>query len=160
MMKKSQASTVQDLHDFIWHVLWPATPRGSNSKYNLFTYAEEMVFKETLVDTDGKVLLPSKSSLRTVSKLQSSPKTSHNTVVKNPPSSHIWPPLQTLATGHWPDPELFPFPRCFINCLRLISSALKQPSMPGLLSRDKALTSLLCSTGLYILVTIMFFALF
>lgn len=66
-MEKSQASTFQDLHDFTWYVLQPATPRDSNSTYNHFTFAEEMVFKQPLVDTDRKVLLSSESSLQTAS---------------------------------------------------------------------------------------------
>lgn len=107
-----------------------------------------------------KMLLSSESSLRTAScfgHLQG-----HLTTLGwgTPPSFYVWPPLQTLANSHCPDPKLFPDPRCFVRCLRLMSSALRQLCMPGLLSKAKALTSLLCSMGFYILVTIMFFALF
>lgn len=94
--------------------------------------------------------------------LRSPPRMSHNARVKNPFSSHVWPPLQTSSTSHCPDPKLFPFPRYFINCLRLCSQAALHTRTSNLLllSRDKALTSLLCSTGFHTLVTIMVFALF
>lgn len=59
MVKKSQASTFQDLYDCIWYILQSATPRDSNSKYNHLTCAEEMMFKKTLVDTHEKALLSS-----------------------------------------------------------------------------------------------------
>lgn len=76
-----------------------------------------------LADTDGTHCCPPSPAYEQQA-ASVTPRRSHNTEWGILPNSHVWPSLQIPASSHCPDPELFPFLRCFILRLRLISSAL------------------------------------